>query len=242
MHAPARAGADAPPAARRCLAGRPPSCVDAMAAELGEEAAPARVDDPPRGVADRLPGAGRVRQPAGRPGGGVSRQAPPAREGAGADRRGARRPRGDLAGADQPARGRGPARPRRAAPEAGGGGDLRHARPGRGVRARGGARRRDLRWDLRGAHPAQRARGRGAHSGRRPLHGRGRGPARRRSRAARSATWCARAPRCCAAGSTPRRSAPSCTPRSSSARGCTGCSPSDTRSPDGSARTTSSCS
>ena len=121
-----------------------PELVDAMAAELGRGGGAQGVGDAPSGVADRLPGAGRVRQPARRAGRGVARPAAPAREGAAADRRGARRPRGDLAGADQPARGRGPPRPRRAQAEAGGGGDLGLARPGRGVRARGRARRRHL--------------------------------------------------------------------------------------------------
>ena len=59
-----------------------PELVDAMSAELGEERGTARVESTPRGVGDRVPGAGRVRQAAGRAGGGLARPAPPAREGA----------------------------------------------------------------------------------------------------------------------------------------------------------------
>ena len=65
----------------------------------------------------------------------------------------------------------------------------------------------------------------------RPLHGRDRGPARvARQQRVRPRRAHART-RCCAAGPTPRRSAPSCTRRSSWARACTACSPSGTRSP-----------
>ena len=66
-----------------------------------------------------------------------------------------------------------------------------------------------LRRDLRAAHAARaRARARCARRPR-PSTARTRSrPSSRRSRAARSATWCARARRCCAAGPTPRRSAP----------------------------------
>ena len=137
-----------------------------------------------RGVGDRVPGAWRDRQAAGRAGGGLARRDAAIGKRGAADRRSPGRPCGDGARANEPARDGGSPRPRRAAPEARRRGGVCLAGSERGLRARGAARGRDHRWNPRPAHPPQRSRGRAAHGRAGGLLGRARLASSSRSTAA----------------------------------------------------------